>query len=247
MVLVYRNSEPSFRLDSSFRSDESVQNSSQKSLIRGSRGIRLRLEPRTRRPFPALELYTQELAGPFRPNNRKRNRRTPSVTVVAQRGKIVILEGIPQTRIQDSGASSSGRTFLISPSEIFANPDMSCCLNLPTMVGRSGSHPASASPSSTPATRTPASGSSPRGLLADAQRKRSRRDAFREGDDEDQLSLSELQALNAASDQAPTPPPVSSMAPSSSSSPTVWAQHSFKATAQSMLKTLRALWRRQSP
>lgn len=161
-------------------------------------GISLGPEPRTRRPFPALELYVQEPAGPSRPNNRRRNRQDHTVTVAAQQGEVDLPGGIPQVRLSDTGASSFSRVTLISPSDYFADPDMSRRLNLAAMVGRSGSRVPSASPGSTPSTRATSS-CSPSGLLIDARHKRSHQDAFGGEEDEDLLSLHEFQELNAAS------------------------------------------------
>lgn len=112
-------------------------------------GITLRPEPRTKHPFPAPELYTQEQADPSHPNSRRRNRQDRTVIFAAQHGEVVLPKGIPQVRLSDSGASSSGRVTHISPSNYFADPDMSRRLNLAAMVGRSGFHTPTASPSST--------------------------------------------------------------------------------------------------
>lgn len=102
-------------------------------------GISLRPEPCTQRLFPTLELYTQEQAGPSRPNNRRRNYQDRTVIIAAQQGKVDLLEGIPQVRLSDSGASSSGRVTHISPSDYFVDPNMSRSLNLAATIchGRS--------------------------------------------------------------------------------------------------------------
>ncbi|KAG5524087.1 hypothetical protein RHGRI_030924 [Rhododendron griersonianum] len=141
-------------------------------------GISLHPIARTQHPFPALELYTQEQAGPSCSHSRRHNRRAPAVTFVLQQGEVDLPEGIPQVYLSDTGASTSSHGTLIPPPppEYFADPDMSRRLNLAAMVGRSGSLTPSASPSTTPIARAPTSshalalGSSSSGLLADARR-----------------------------------------------------------------------------
>ncbi|KAG5540887.1 hypothetical protein RHGRI_020954 [Rhododendron griersonianum] len=89
---------------------------------------------------------------------------------------------------------------------------MSRRLNLAAMVGRAWPCASFASPGSKPSVRppsssqTPASSSSPKGLLVDDRHKRPRRDAFGEEDDEDELSLQDLQARHASAAWTPTPP-----------------------------------------
>ncbi|KAF7127505.1 hypothetical protein RHSIM_Rhsim11G0003300 [Rhododendron simsii] len=125
-------------------------------------GISLRPEARTQCPFSALKLYSQEQAG------------------------------IPQVRIRESGASTSGHVTLISPADYFADPNMSRRINLAAMVGRSGSRVCSASSGSMLTTRATTSRSSPSSHLVDGRCKRSHQDAYEGKENEDQLSLYEL-------------------------------------------------------
>ncbi|KAF7126289.1 hypothetical protein RHSIM_Rhsim11G0001300 [Rhododendron simsii] len=88
---------------------------------------------------------------------------TAPLRLLHRRGKLSFPLASPKSG--SSGASSSGHVTHISPSDYFAEKDMSRRLNLAAMVGRSGSRPSSASHSSTPAGRATTSGSLPQAFL----------------------------------------------------------------------------------
>lgn len=181
-------------------------------------GISLRPKARTQCPFPAFELYNNQAAGPSQMNNRRRNRRAPPVTVAAQQGEIDLPSCVPQVRIRDTGISSSGNTTFISPSDYFAEQDMS----LAAMVSRAGSKTPVDSPSSTPPVRTLASGSPTQRALEQTRRnKRTHHEAFGQDDEEDQLSVRQLQERNRAT--SPILRPLVVAVPSSSELPPAWA------------------------
>lgn len=89
------------------------------------------------------------------------------------------------------------------------------------MVGHSGSRVSSASPGSTPTTRTTTSSSPPYSFFADARRKRSHQNAFHGEENENKLSLREFQELNVASARTPAPPLFTQSVPGSFSSPVI--------------------------
>ncbi|KAF7141482.1 hypothetical protein RHSIM_Rhsim06G0093300 [Rhododendron simsii] len=88
-------------------------------------------------------------------------------------GSVIVIDGEPKVRLSDTGTSSSGRATLISPSDYFADPDMSRRLNLAAMVGCSGSRVPSASPGSTPSMRATSSRCPLSRLFTDARCKHS--------------------------------------------------------------------------
>ncbi|KAG5553707.1 hypothetical protein RHGRI_011558 [Rhododendron griersonianum] len=100
---------------------------------------------------------------------------------------------------------------------------MSYRLNLAAMVSRVGSRTPSDSLGSTPPSRALASSSPAHRVLEQArQNKRPRREAFGQDNEEDQLSVRQLQECNHTPSMIPPPPSITT-APSSSELLPVWA------------------------
>lgn len=60
-------------------------------------GITLRPEPRTKHPFPAPELYTQEQADPSHPNSRRHNREDRTVIFTPSKARSCSLKAYPRS------------------------------------------------------------------------------------------------------------------------------------------------------